>query len=83
MHRRRPVSTVGTTLLACGFVMVVVGGFSNANGPAGDANIGAAALWAGGGLVALLGLVLWAVQGALAQRGGAPARRGGAQREER
>jgi hypothetical protein len=82
-HRRRPVSPAGTTLLACGFVLVVVGGFSNANGPAGEANIGAGALLAGGGLVGLLGLVVWAVQGGVAQRRGARARRSGAQHEGR
>jgi hypothetical protein len=71
MQRRRPVVPVGIILLACGFVMVVVGGFSNANSSAGDANIGAGMLLLGGTVVGLVGLVVWAVQGTLAQRRGA------------
>ncbi|PZF15238.1 hypothetical protein DEJ25_00390 [Curtobacterium sp. MCPF17_011] len=70
MQRRRPIALVGMILLACGLVMVVVGGFSNATSPAGDANIGAGALMLGGTVVGAVGLVVWAVQGVLAQRRG-------------
>jgi drug/metabolite transporter (DMT)-like permease len=68
MQRRRPTALIGMILVACGVVVVVVGGLSNATSPAGDANIGAGALLLGGTLLVLVGLVVWAVQGVLGQR---------------
>jgi drug/metabolite transporter (DMT)-like permease len=68
MQRRRPVTLVGMVVVACGVVMVVVGWCRNAATPAGDADIGAGALVLGGMLVVLVGLVVWAVQGVIAQR---------------
>ncbi|NII41200.1 hypothetical protein E9228_001847 [Curtobacterium flaccumfaciens] len=66
MQRRRPVTLVGMVVVAWGVVMVVVGWCRNATTPAGD--IGAGALVLGGMLVVLVGLVVWAVQGVIAQR---------------
>jgi drug/metabolite transporter (DMT)-like permease len=68
MQRRRPVTLVGMVVVACGVVMAVVGWCRNATSPAGDADIGAGALVLGGVLVVLVGLVVWAVQGVIAQR---------------
>lgn len=68
MQRRRPTALIGIVLVVCGAVMLVVGGVSNGNTPAGDADIGAGAWFVGGMVVVLVGLVVWAVQGVLAQR---------------